>query len=76
MKSVHCLFALTFLIALLSGVQSGSAAVLPPIEDLVHAPAWTPKIKPGPKPAPGWDKCPKTPFRPCYPDKRICRGGF
>jgi hypothetical protein len=52
------------------------AAVTPPAEALINAPAWSPKIKPGTKPAPDWDKRPKPPYQPCYPSPRSCRGGF
>jgi hypothetical protein len=52
------------------------AAVLPPVEAMAPGHAWSPKIKPGPKPAPGGDKCPKLPYQPCYPSPRPCRGGF
>ena len=64
------------LLALQAGVPVASAAVPAPVEALTPAPAWSPKIKPGPKPAPGGDKHPKPTFQPCYPYPRACRGGI
>jgi hypothetical protein len=59
-----------------AGALVSSAAVTLPVEVLINAPAWSPKIKPGPKPAPDRDKCPKPSYQPCYPNPRSCRGGF
>jgi hypothetical protein len=75
-KSAPYLSALTFLLALQAGALSSPAAVFPTVEPLVQTPAWSPKIKPGSKPAPGGEKCPQPPYQPCYPNPRPCRGGF
>jgi hypothetical protein len=75
-KSAPYLSTLTFLLASQAGSLLSQAAVTPPAEALINAPAWSPKIKPGTKPAPDWDKRPKPPYQPCYPSPRSCRGGF
>jgi len=75
-KSAPHLSTLTFLLALQAGALLSPAAVLPPVEALIQTPAWSPKIKPGPKPAPGADKRPQPPYQPCYPNPRACRGGI
>ena len=76
MKSASYLSTLTLVFVLQAGALKASAAVLAPVEGLTPAPAWSPKIKPGLKPAPGGDRRPRPPFQPCYPDPRACRGGF
>lgn len=64
------------LLALQAGVLPTSAAVPDPVGALIPAPAWSPKIRPGPKHAPGGDKRPKPPFQPCHPNPRAFPGGI
>jgi hypothetical protein len=75
-KIAKYLSTLSFLLALQAGFLISQAAILAPVDTLTHGHAWSPKIKPGPKPSPGGDKRPKPPLQPCYPSHRACRGGF
>lgn len=73
--AAHAYLACSLLV-LHACVMTASAAVLAPMEAMPPAPAWSPKIKPGPKPFPRDDRRPKPPSQPCYPHPQACRGGF